>query len=452
MSRSRQRATEQPPFPLTFPRWPEYPSIECESLLSLKIALFDHPDPPQPDPNAMTTSSGEEGWCGPCGHLLNEHTAPRYSKCKKCKAAFTVCQVGSHGAFSEDGDSEGRRICHVPCYCGVDYYPSSAREVRRLQSHEYPPDHPGYWPRGGDQEDSSTADYADFSTVSSGAIHHSTPTPTMPAIPEAVSPVPTAAATTAGEYTTTGGVALTPETSTTPAYTMSTTVSYATPSYTAYTIASYTTTASAIAAPYTTGAYTASTYITPARAPGHAQQLSEEPEDPLAAIDRAAGTTGGSTRQTQARHVRFGSHGSDDPLGMDEPQQMSALADAFAQVDIGGSAAQQQQPAAEAEPLLVGTHVKKDTVRFEHAGRKFKTRPDQWLQLSTAEGAVYLQFTDPSSGQLYWTWAFGLTLEGQGQLAGYQGLGNQTSGSGEKGDKKGKGKATKGGRGNPRKK
>ena len=43
-----------------------------------------------------------------------------------------------------------------------------------------------------------------------------------------------------------------------------------------------------------------------------------------------------------------------------------------------------------AEPLLVGTHLKKDTVRFEQAGSKFKTRPDQWLQLSTAEGAVYL--------------------------------------------------------------
>ncbi len=403
----------------------------------------------------MTTSSGEEGWCGPCGHLLNEHTAPRYSKCKKCKAVFTICQVGSHGAFSEDGDSEGRRICYVPCYCGVDYYPSSAREVRRLQSHEYHPDHPGYWPRDGDQDDSSTADYADSSTVSSGAAHHSTPTPTMQAIPEAVSPVPTTAATTAGEYTSTSGVALTPEISTTPAYTMSTMVSYAAPSYTAYTTASYTTTASATATPYTTGAYTTSTYITSAGAPGHARQLSEESEDPLAAIDPAAGTTGASTRQTQARHVRFGSHGSDDPLGMDEPQQMSTLADAFSQVDIGGPATQQQQqqPAAEAEPLLVGTHVKKDTVRFEHAGRKFKTRPDQWLQLSTAEGAVYLQFTDPSSGQPYWTWEFGMTLESQ--LAGYQGLGDQTSGgqaSGEKGDKKGKGKATKCGRGNPRKK
>ncbi|KAL2175469.1 uncharacterized protein P884DRAFT_301547 [Thermothelomyces heterothallicus CBS 202.75] len=98
----------------------------------------------------------------------------------------------------------------------------------------------------------------------------------------------------------------------------------------------------------------------------------------------------------RARHERFGSHGSDDLLGMDEPQQMSALADAFSQQQQ-----QQQQPAAEAEPLLVGTHVNMDTVRFEHAGRKFETRPDQWLQLSTAEGAVYLQFTDPSSGQPY---------------------------------------------------
>ncbi len=68
---------------------------------------------------------------------------------------------------------------------------------------------------------------------------------------------------------------------------------------------------------------------------------------------------------------------------------------------------QQQQPAAEAESLLVGTHAKKNTVRFEHARHKFKTRPDQWLQLSTAEGAVYLQLGDLSSGQPYWTWALG---------------------------------------------
>lgn len=45
--------------------------------------------------------------------------------------------------------------------------------------------------------------------------------------------------------------------------------------------------------------------------------------------------------------------------------------------------------------------------------------------------------------------AVGLSLENQ--LAGYQGSGDQTSwGQGsENGDKKGKGKATKGGRGNP---
>lgn len=334
----------------------------------------------------MTTSSGEEGWCGPCGHLLNEHTAPRYSKCKKCKTPYTICQVGSHGIFSADGESQGRRICFVPCYCGVQYYPSSARGVRQLQSHEYHPDHPGYWPRDDYQEYSSTADYADASTANYMAVS-CTPTAT--------------------------------------------------------------------ASPYTTETYTTSTFITSGPSRGHARQLSEESEDPLAAIGSTAGTAGASTQPTQARHMRFGSRGSDDPLSMGEPQQISDLADAFAQVDIGGPASQQhQQPAAEAEPILVGTHVKKDTVRFEHAGRKFKTRPDEWMQLSTAEGDVYLQFADPSSGQLYWTWAFGLTTL-ESQLEGYQDLGDQTwggQGSGGKGDKKGKGKATKGGAGSSRKK
>ncbi|KAG7289816.1 hypothetical protein NEMBOFW57_006193 [Staphylotrichum longicolle] len=201
---------------------------------------------------------------------------------------------------------------------------------------------------------------------------------------------------------------------------MSTTVSYGVPPHTAYTTASYDTTASVTAEPYT--AYTTSTYMTPSREPGHAPQLSEESEDPLATIDPAAGMTmtGSSTRETQARHVRFGSHGSDDS---------SDLADAFAQVDICGPAAQQQQlVAAEAEPLLAGTHVKKGMVRFEHAGQKFKTRSDQWVQVSTTEGAVYWQFTHPSSGQSYWTWDFGQTLESQ--LAVSQGLGDQTSGTG----------------------
>lgn len=265
----------------------------------------------------------------------------------------------------------------MPCYCGVQYYPSSARGVRQLQSHKYHPDHPGYWPRDDYQEDSSTADYADASTASYMA----------------VSCIPTATAS-----------------------------------------------------PYTTETYTTSTFITSGPSQGDARQLPEESEDPLAAIGSTAGTAGASTQPRQARHMRFGSRGSDDPLSMGEPQQISDLADAFAQVDIGGPASQQhQQPAAEAEPILVGTHVKKDTVRFEHAGRKFKTRPDEWMQLSTAEGDVYLQFADPSSGQLYWTWAFGLTTL-ESQLEGYQDLGDQTwggQGSGGKGDKKGKGKATK---------
>jgi hypothetical protein len=126
----------------------------------------------------------------------------------------------------------------------------------------------------------------------------------------------------------------------------------------AYTTASYATTASITAAPYTT-----SIYITSARATVHARG------------HRPRGRHDGRLDAAeQARHVRFGSHGSDDLLGMDEPQQMSALADAFAQ-DIGGPAAQQQQPAAEAEPLLVGTHVKKDTVRSSTRGASSRRGP-----------------------------------------------------------------------------
>ncbi len=85
-----------------------------------------------------------------------------------------------------------------------------------------------------------------------------------------MSPVLTTATTIAGEYTSTSGVALTLEISTTPAYTILTIVSYAALLYIAYTIASYTTTALATATPYTIGAYTTSTYIISASALGHA--------------------------------------------------------------------------------------------------------------------------------------------------------------------------------------
>jgi hypothetical protein len=64
-------------------------------------------------------------------------------------------------------------LCAMPLR--HELLPEQRKGVHRLQSHEYQLDHLAYWPRDGDREDSSTAVYAESSTVSSGATHHSTP-------------------------------------------------------------------------------------------------------------------------------------------------------------------------------------------------------------------------------------------------------------------------------------
>ncbi len=67
--------------------------------------------------STMTTSSGSDGFCSRCGHPIDGHAAQRDSKCRKCKQAFVICQVGYHG---EGGHApEGWRICFLPCHCGA---------------------------------------------------------------------------------------------------------------------------------------------------------------------------------------------------------------------------------------------------------------------------------------------------------------------------------------------
>lgn len=86
----------------------------------------------------MSTSSGEAGFCEFCGHPMNVHTSPRFSKCEKCKKRFHVCQAGVH----EEGG--GWRRCDVPCGCGSRYYPSTAQEAYPLAPTEYASTHPQY--------------------------------------------------------------------------------------------------------------------------------------------------------------------------------------------------------------------------------------------------------------------------------------------------------------------
>lgn len=95
----------------------------------------------------MSTSTREKGDCPRCGHGLSGHTAAKYSRCRKCGQRIVVCQAGSHGLVHMDMvDATGWRICYVPCYCGKDYYPDTARAAIQLQPWEYKSDHPAYRP------------------------------------------------------------------------------------------------------------------------------------------------------------------------------------------------------------------------------------------------------------------------------------------------------------------
>jgi predicted RNA-binding Zn-ribbon protein involved in translation (DUF1610 family) len=95
----------------------------------------------------MSTSTREKGDCTSCGHTMSGHTAAKHSKCGKCGKRVVVCQTGSHGLVHMEGvDATGWRICYVPCYCGEDYYPDTARAAIQLQPWEYKSDHTAYRP------------------------------------------------------------------------------------------------------------------------------------------------------------------------------------------------------------------------------------------------------------------------------------------------------------------
>ena len=342
--------------------------------------------------STMTTSSGSDGFCSRCGHPIDGHAAQRDSKCRKCKQAFVICQVGYHG---EGGHApEGWRICFLPCHCGVEYYPDKVRAARPLESHEYKPDHPGFRPLGDGWAD-TTADYT--------------------------------ASECATDYTTT-------------AYTTSDymTTAYPTADYvtTAYTVVDLATSAAAAS-----GDNAFQSERTQAQ---HSRQPSEGSEDPIASPDTAASGTAAPVRQKRARHVRFDSQGTDDPLTVDyqQPQAVSELADMFTHVDIGGSTTAAdpsnlqtfvEDTAGGLEPIPVATEVKKGTIRFQDPeGNKYKTKPEEWQEISTEAGS-YFMFTN-QYGQPFCTWDFGSAPEDQ--ATGSEANSTKTVG-------KGKGKAGK---------
>lgn len=84
----------------------------------------------------MSTSTGESGWCQYCGHPLDGHRAAKRSKCRQCKERILICQAGGHTS------GPGWKICHVPCQCGPEYYPTE--EARPLTQADYASTHPEY--------------------------------------------------------------------------------------------------------------------------------------------------------------------------------------------------------------------------------------------------------------------------------------------------------------------
>lgn len=103
---------------------------------------------------AMSTNSGESGFCRYCSHSMNEHTKKALSKCKKCKARFLICQAAWHDKGS------GWRLCEVPCACGRKYYPSTAKGARPLHESEFGENHPQFKaPCDADESGDQSNDY-----------------------------------------------------------------------------------------------------------------------------------------------------------------------------------------------------------------------------------------------------------------------------------------------------
>ncbi|AEO57112.1 hypothetical protein MYCTH_2302925 [Thermothelomyces thermophilus ATCC 42464] len=343
----------------------------------------------------MTTSSGRKGFCARCGHPMNGHTAAREAKCKKCKKVFDICQVNYHGLGGYD--PEGWRICYKPCYCGVKYYPDKAHSARPLEPHEYKPDHPGFRPLETGEAD-STLDYSmttDYTTAEHGTADYGT----------------------AADYTTTD-------------YPVGSSYTSA-----AYIAGTYTTSANSLVDgdPATTGPSLndESLWNPPQSKAWQPRQPVQDSKDPISTSDTAASPNAAPVRQKKARHVRFGSEGSDDSLTIAEPQlrAVSDLADMFAQIkirdDTASGRSSVQQPGADdaeavGEPIFVVTEVKKGTIRFEYPkGHKFKTNPNEWQEVTTEYGS-YALFTSPS-GQQFYTTEFGALAPTEGHASGSKG-------------------------------
>lgn len=164
----------------------------------------------------------------------------------------------------------------------------------------------------------------------------------------------------------------------------------------------------------------------------HPRQPVQDSKDPIITSDTAASLNAAPVRQKKARHVRFGSEGSDDPLTMAEPQPqaVSDLADMFAQVELrddtaSGSYSAQQPGADDAEAvnelIFVVTGVKKGTVRFRCPNaHEFKTNPNEWQEVTTEYGS-YLLFISPS-GQHFYTTEFGASAPTEDYASGRKGV------------------------------
>jgi hypothetical protein len=308
----------------------------------------------------------------------------------------------------------------------LEYYPDKARSARPLEPHEYKPDHPGFRPLETGEVD-STLDYTmttDYTTTEYG----------------------TAGYETAADYGTAAD-------RTTTDYPMGS--SYTSAAYIADTC---TTGADSLVDgdPATTGSSLndESFWNPPQSKAWHPRQPVQDSKDSISPSDTAANPNAAPVRQKKARHIRFGSEGSDDPLTMAEPQSqaVSDLADMFAQAEIrddkaSGSASAQQPGADDAkavgEPIFVVTEVKKGTVRFEYPkGHKFKTNPNEWQEVTTEYGSYVLFIS--RSGQQFYTTEFGAPAPTEGHASGSKGAQSEAEKKGkEAANDKGKEKKEK---------
>ena len=316
---------------------------------------------------------------------MNGHTKASWSKCKKCKKRFFICQAGSHGPKG----ARGWKICSKPCSCGRKYYPDTAKAATDLEPAQYGSAHPaqtgakGYNPIYYPSEANYTGEdaYVDETYGEDGYL------------PE-------------GEASTTG--------------------QEATYDYQQY----------AEEQPALDDAYEDGAYVDAAYGGGEAAATGQDTaHDDQQNVEEHLGIYGGYEDNDYVGDIeREGSQSSEDPLSGPATEGKSrgkGKAQAGKHVRQGSQDTPDQLALDMAGlnlqrvSLYVEPDIKDGTVRFTHNGRKLKYKIEDWVKEETGEGDYHYIVTEHGE---FWTYA--LTSKGKGKGNGKGGKRREVSAKG----------------------